>query len=178
MRLKIAILLIIAGVGLMSNLAAQKIGYANIELILAYMPESKTMQQTLATYEKKLGEKLQVKQQYYQTKGGEYLELAKTTQDEAKLKPLQDELIKLEEEIKKETTDAQNKLMAKRQDLLDPIIKKLQGEIKALSTAEGYDYVLNTVDGSGVSIVLHGPEEHDLTKKLMTRLGIKLPDGQ
>ena len=62
--------------------------------------------------------------------------------------------------------------------MLDPIIKKLQTEIKALSEAEGYDYVLNTVDGSGVSIILHGPEEHDLTKKLMTRLGIKIPDNQ
>lgn len=177
MRLKIAILLIIAGLGLTSNMVAQKIGYANIELILAYMPESKTMQQALATHEKKLGEKLQVKQQYYQTKGQEYLELAKTTQDEAKLKPLQDELIKLEEDIKKETSDAQNKLMAKRQDLMAPIIEKLQTEIKALSTAESYDYVLNTVDGSGVSIILHGPEEHDLTKKLMDRLGIKLPEA-
>ena len=106
MRLKIAILFIIAGVALMGNLAAQKIGYANIDVILAYMPESKTMQQSLATFEKKLGEKLQVKQQYYQTKGEEYLGLAQTTQDEVKLKPLQDELIKLEEEIKKETTDA------------------------------------------------------------------------
>ena len=175
MRLKIAILFIIAGLGLMSNLSAQKIGYANIELILAYMPESKTMQQTLATFEKKLGEKLQIKQQFYQTKGGEYLELSKTTQDEAKLKPLQDELIKLEQEIQKETSDAQNKLLAKRQDLLDPIIKKLQAEIKAVSETEGYDYVLNTVDGSGVSIILHGPEEHDLTKKIMDKLGIKIP---
>ena len=176
MKLKTSILLLITIAGVFSNLSAQKIGYANIELILLYMPESKAMQQTLAVYEKKLAENLQVKQQYYQSKGEKYLELAKTTQDETKLKPLQDELLKLEKEIQQQTSEAQNKLMAKREELLAPIVEKLQKEIDALADAEGYDYVFNSVDGSGVSIILRAPETHDLTKKLMVRLGIDVSD--
>lgn len=175
MKFKVVFCLSVIYFGLLSPLSAQKIGYANIEVILALMPESKSMQQTLQVYEKSLGEKIQMKQQFYQQRAQEYLELQRTTQDEARLKPLEDELLNLEEQIRKESADAQIQLVKKRQDLLEPILQKLQQQIDALSESEGYSYILNTVDGSGVSIVLHGPKEHDLTEKLMTRLGIQIP---
>ncbi|MEZ4825282.1 MAG: OmpH family outer membrane protein [Bacteroidia bacterium] len=179
MRLKTIAIMLLAVIGLAGSISAQKIGYVNIELILVYMPETKTMNSTLQTYEKKLAEQLQVKQQYAQQKYAEYLQL----EEEGKLTPTdketrEKELLKLDEEIQKQTATSQENLMKKRQDLLDPIITKMQDQLKALATAEGYDYILNTVDGSGVSIVLHGPQEHDLTQKLMTRLGIKIPEGQ
>ncbi|MEZ4773002.1 MAG: OmpH family outer membrane protein [Bacteroidia bacterium] len=179
MRLKTLAIILLVGFGLTGTTFAQKIGYANIEMILVYMPETKTMNQTLQTYEKKLGEQLQVKQQYAQQKYTEYLQLeqeGKLTQADKESREA--ELLKLDEEIQKQSATAQENLMKKRQDLLDPIVTKMQTQLKALATAEGYDYILNTVDGSGVSIVLHGPEEHDLTQKLMTRLGIKIPEGQ
>lgn len=179
MRLKTLAFILLVGFGLTGTAFAQKIGYANIEMILVYMPETKTMNQTLQTYEKKLGEQLQVKQQYAQQKYSEYLQL----EQDGKLAPAdketrEAELLKLDEEIQKQTATAQENLMKKRQDLLDPIVTKMQTQLKALAAEEGYDYILNTVDGSGVSIVLHGPEQHDLTQKLMTRLGIKIPEGQ
>ncbi|MDX2250450.1 MAG: OmpH family outer membrane protein [Bacteroidia bacterium] len=179
MRLKTLSIILLVGFGLMASVSAQKIGYANIELILVYMPETKTMNQTLQTYEKKLGEQLQIKQQYAQQKYAEYLQLEQEGKLTATDKETREaELLKLDEDIQKQTATSQENLMKKRQDLLDPIVKKMQDQLKALATAEGYDYILNTVDGSGVSIVLHGPEEHDLTQKLMTRLGIKIPEGQ
>lgn len=178
MRFKTIIFLLIAGIGIMSNGISQdlKIGHANIEAILIYMPETKAMNQELQTYEKKLAEQLQVKQQYLQTIYGEYLELEKTTQDEAVLVPKQEEIRKLDQDVQKASAESQQKLVTRRQDLLTPIVNRLQKEIDALAKAEGYSYILNSIDGSGVSIVLHGPEEHDLTKKLMTRMGITIPD--
>lgn len=179
MKLKTVLLTALLGVGFFSLSQAQlKIGYANIEAILLYMNETKTMNQQLSTYEKKLGEDLQNRQRYYQTKVQEYLEFEKTTQDEAQLKPRQDEILKLEEEIQKKTQESQQKLLERRQTLLQPILEKMQKAIEELASEGGYDYIINSVDGQGVSIVLHGPEEHNLTKKLMTKLGVQLPEGE
>lgn len=166
------LLVLTAGLFTLSFAQEAKIGYANIELILAYMPETKTMNQTLATYEKKLGEQLQTKQAYAQSKYEDYLALAETNPGEAVLKPKEEELTKLQQEIQQFQTESQQKLLAKRQDLLEPIVEKIQTQIDAVAKTEGYNYIMNTVDGSGVSIILHAPEEYDLTKTLMSKLGI------
>ncbi|TAE46791.1 MAG: OmpH family outer membrane protein [Bacteroidetes bacterium] len=152
-----------------------KIGYANIQAILAYMPETNTMEQQLQTYESKLAESLQIKQRYLQEKYAEYQEKAAAGADEATLKPLEEEIVKLDKETQQAQQVAQDKALAKRQELMAPIVEKLQKEIDAIAKEEGYTYILNAVDGSGISVVLHGPEEHDLTKKILTRLGIAIP---
>ena len=46
-----------------------------------------------------------------------------------------------------------------------------------MAKEEGYDLILNTVDGSGTSIVLHVQPERDLTERVLKRLGIELPQG-
>ncbi|MEZ4918597.1 MAG: hypothetical protein R2792_05770 [Saprospiraceae bacterium] len=54
------------------------------------------------------------------------------------MKPLQDEIINLEAEIKNDVSDARNQLAADQERLMAPILKKkLETEIKALSAAEG-----------------------------------------
>lgn len=172
----VLILLLLISISTFAN-AQMKIGYVNIELVLAYLPETKTMNQELQTYQQKLGEKLSVKQQYAQTKVEEYQTIAQTDSPDAQaeLKTLEQELIKLEEEIKKAASEADQNLMKKRQELLEPILKKMESNLKSLADEQSYDYILNTVDGNGVSIVLHGPEEHDLTQVLMKKLGIEIP---
>lgn len=156
-----------------------KIGYANIELVLLYMPETQSMNQTLQTYQNQLSKKLQAKQEYAQTKLEEYQGFVQQTPapSQADVEARQQELINLDEEIQKEAQAAEQKLMEKRQTLMEPIAGKLEKELKGIATDEGYDMILNTVDAGGVSIVLFGPPEHDLTEKLFKRLGIPVPDG-
>ena len=186
MRLTSIFLTCIIALGLVGTMAAQdlKIGYANIEAILVYMPETKTMNQTLQTFEKKLGEDLNSRRQYAQTLLDDYqtyvadldpnnLTSAQQTEVENKQKKLQE----LDAEIQKKTQESQQKLLEKRQTLLNPIIGKIQEAISQLASEEGYDFILNSMDGSGVSIVLHGPKEHDVTRKLMTKLGIQIPEA-
>ena len=180
MKVKAIILASVISLGMLGSLKAQelKIGYANIEAILLYMPETKTMNQDLKTYGDKLGQELQSRQTYLQSLMDEYQQLASETQDEATLKPKQDKLRELDQELQTKQQESQQKLLERRQTLMEPIIEKMQGAIKELATEDGFDVILNSVDGNGVSIILHGPEENDVTKKLMTKLGIKLPEGQ
>jgi hypothetical protein len=46
--------------------------------------------------------------------------------------------------------------------------------MEIVAKKKGFDYILNSVDGSGTSIVLWGPEGHDVTRAIVDELGIKL----
>ncbi|HHG86392.1 MAG TPA: OmpH family outer membrane protein, partial [Bacteroidetes bacterium] len=76
MKLKTIILIAFCALAFqVSGFAQVKIGYTNIELVLAYMPEAKTMEKQLATFQKKISEKIKVKDDYVKQKYQEYLEM-------------------------------------------------------------------------------------------------------
>ncbi len=155
---------------------SQKIGYADLEIILAYMPESKVMEEQLKVYEKQLEKKLKVNQSYYEEKYNELIEKAEAGAPADEIKQMEAALIKIQNELKQAGMNADRKLSQKRMELLTPILDKLQDAMDTVSEAEGYVYVLNKIDGSGASIILKGPKEHDLTKRIMRQLGIKIDD--
>ncbi|MCR9249896.1 MAG: OmpH family outer membrane protein [bacterium] len=171
----LAVLLVTSVSAFSQNL---KIGYANLELVLAYMPETKAMNETLKTFEKQLTEKLKIKERYMEAKFAEYSAAVETNPNDPQRAAMESELTKLQSEVQAFGGKAQEDLVIKRQELLQPIINKVDNALSAIQKEQGYDYILNTVDGNGVSIVLKGPDEHDLTKALMTKLGIQLPSGQ
>ena len=175
MKLKTLICGLLLIAGLMANSFAQdRIGYLNMELVLSYMPEAKTMAQSLQTYEQQLAKQLKIKQDYGQSKVNDYLQRRESGASESELKALEEEIRKLEQEIQKFAAEAEQKLMAKRQELLAPIMEKMKKAIDEIAERDGYDYILNSVDGSSVSVVLHGPETKDLTKSVLTELGIDI----
>lgn len=180
MKLKIIVFTLLATVGLFGTTFAQnvKVGHANVDLIISLMPETQTMQTQLQTYQKKLAEQLKVKEEYAQAKYVEYLEKKENGGTEADLKPLEEELVKLDGEIRAYTADSEQKLLAKRSTLMQPIVEKLQSNIETLATTDGYTYILNSVDGSGVSVVLHGPEQDNVTEKLATQMGLEFPKAE
>jgi len=158
------------------TLSAQKIGYVNLEAVMALMPEMKTINDELSTYRQKLEEQLKVKQDYASMKYQEYLEKQEAGAGEEELVAMQQDLNKLQQEIQTYAQESDQKFMMRRQDAMQPIFDKVQGELDKIAEAEGYDMILNAVDGSGLSIILYGPEEHNLTKKILDQMGIEVPD--
>ena len=160
--------------------AQSKIAHANISYVLSRMPEMQSMNQSLETLRTQLGKKLEIKQKYAQEKYQEYLKSIENikpgTEPGPEIKKMEEELTALQKEIQDEAAAADEKLAKKQADLMAPITEKLDNTLKEVAATEGYDYVLNTIDGSGVSIVLFGPEERDLTKKLMTKLNIPIQE--
>lgn len=172
-RALLAALLIL---GISGTAAAQdKVAYASLDYILSLIPEAKVMNQELETMEKMLSKKLQVQQEYAQSKLQDYQELLASKAPEAQVKTLEAELMKLDNEIKEAAGKAEQQLLNKRQSLMEPIAKRLEDAIKKVATTEGYTFVLNSTDGSASSIILHGPEESDLTDKILAELGITPP---
>ncbi len=156
-----------------------KIGYTNVELILAYMPESKAVSQQIATLEEKLMQQGEAKRKYFQTKYDELLELDEKNQLAPDQKELaMKELEKLQKELQDFASTSEEKLMAKREELLVPVLEKLQSSIDATAKENGYTYILNQTNSSGVSTILYGPEENDITELIFKKLGIQIPEGQ
>ena len=150
-----------------------RIGYTNLELVLSYLPEAQQVEQQLRTYEKKVIEQLNIKQSYLQTKIEEYTELKQqgkltAAQEEERRK----EILKLDEEIKRFQEESEQNYMKKKAELLQPIIDKLQKAIDELAAAEGYDYIFNNSNATGVAFILHGPKGDDVTEKLLKKLGV------
>ncbi len=158
------------------SLSAQKIGYVNLEVIMALMPEMKKVNEDLSTYRQKLDEQLKIKSDYFNVKYQEYLEKQEAGVEAEELAPIEAELTKLQQEVQVYQQESEQKLAMKQQDSMQPLFDKIQGELDKISEAEGYDIIINAVDGSGLSIVLYGPEEDNLTKKLLDQMGIEVPD--
>ncbi len=164
-----------------SGLYAQntKIGYCNLELILRLMPETAAMDQELNLYRQKYSERLATKEKLMQDKYAEATELLSKvppaiTEEEAKKR--EEELMKLQEEIKSDAERYERELAERQEKLLDPIVEKLKIGLDELAVAEGYTYILNSMDASGTSIVLKGPKEDDLTEKLMKKFNLSFPN--
>lgn len=154
--------------------AQTKIGYADAELILSSLPETKGIEVSIQTYQKKLQEKLQIKDSYAKQKLQEYTELqaaGKLPEDEEKL--AQQELQQLDKEIKDYIKEADAKLAAKRAELMQPLVKKVQDNIDEIGKKYNLTCIFNTVNNNGVYTLLHAPKENDLTTLLAIELGIE-----
>jgi outer membrane protein len=174
-------MLMAAFVVLMTSFAAQaqvKIGYTNLEVVLASMPAAKTMETTLETFQKKLAEKIKIKDDYVKAKYQEYLDTRERNgfTSPAIQEAAEKELLRLDEEVQKLAQDADYEIMAKRQALLEPVLAVLQKAIDEVAVAGGYTYILNQTTSAGVSTILYGPDEADITKQLFTKLGLKYPE--
>ena len=179
--MKLKTMMLAAMLVLISSLTAQaqvKIGYTNLEVVLANMPEAKTMEQQLQVFQEKLAAKIKVKDDYVKQKYQEYLDMRERNAfaTPAIQEAAEKELLRLDEEVQKLAQDADYDIMAKRQALLEPLLAKLQTAIDGVAVAGGYTYILNQTTSAGVSTILYGPDEADITKLLFTKLGLKYPE--
>jgi outer membrane protein len=167
-----------AAMGLWAVCAAAqplKIGYTNAEVVLSLMPEFKAMEQALKTHEQKLIQNMNVKKTYYESKVKEYQEMLEGGKlvGDAKTK-MENDIRKLEEEIQTYAEDAETNYNKKKEEMIAPILEKLQKAIDELAKEKGMTYIFNgSLAGNG--IILHGPKEDNITLDLLKKLGIEPP---
>ena len=182
MKNKVLLLLVTVGLSVFGGLSAtaqqMKVGYVNLDLVLAYMPEMQEANASLQIYQQKLEEDLQKRQGYLETKYQDYVALAQEGASQEVLKPMEAELTKLDGEVKQKAAESEQKLVKKRQELMAPLSERMQLKIDELAAEEGYDLILNSVDGTGNSIVLFSTEGTELSEKLMAKLGIQVPEEE
>lgn len=153
--------------------AQDKIGYINFQMVLTYMPETRTLNTSIETYKKGLLAQIQTKENSYRS----YVESVMKKVENGQLTPAQQEqesakFLKMENEIGLDYEDLEKKVEQRNSQLLTPILSKLEKAIKDVARENSYTFIFNTVDSGGASSLLYGPEDRDITKKVMTKLGI------
>jgi outer membrane protein len=169
--LTLSILLVAFGV---SN--AQKIAHANVNAILAVMPENKKINEDLEIYATGLSTRVQDTKKELDRVIEQFNATLKAG-DTAKAVGLQKRGLELDKSLQQANAQAEQQLSAKRNELLQPVLNRIQDAMKKVAEDKGYEYVMNSVDGSGTSIVLWGPEGADITRAVVDELGIELEDS-
>lgn len=163
-------------IGVNSLLQAQdpKIGYTNIEMLLSYYKPAEGINQQLQKYGAQLEQALKSKESYFQTKYAEYQEKTQVNgwRSEDEKKAAEAELQKLDKEIQDTAQESEYRLMAKQQELMQPILDKIQEKINEVAKEGGFTYILNQTSGMNI---LYGIETMDVTDKMAAKLGITLP---
>ena len=129
--------------------AQSKVAHINTQELVASMPEYKEagnqIDQLGKTYEaeiKELATALQNKMKQYDAE-------AATQTDDENGKRLQ-EVQGMEQNIRQYQANAQKDMQQKELDLLKPITEKAKAAILKVARAQGFDYVLDSSQGSGV----------------------------
>lgn len=151
---------------------AQKIGYTNSAEILQAMPEFKSAQTTVDTYRTQLASKFEKRATDFQAKVQKFQNDANAglltpnqmREQEATLGAEQQELAQMEQNLALQ-------LNQKEQEVLAPILKKLQDAIDKVGQESGYDYILNADSYSG-GIILYKKPGDDVTAKVKAKLGM------
>jgi len=152
-----------------SQVDAQKFGYINSQLLLSEMPQVKQAEANLDALKKQLQKKGQQMLTSLETK---YKDLQrKEAQGELSPKQTEEEAkgLKLEEaKIGQFEQDMQKQLLKKQDDLMKPVIDKVNNAIKAVASEEGYAYIFDAVGG----FILYADESSDVTAKVKAKLGM------
>lgn len=162
--------------------AQMKVAYADLDLVLALMPEAQRVNQELQQYAQNLQSSLQSKQNYLQTKYEEFQEEGMAAEQagsqitEARMNEMREELTRLQNEVRQTQVNNEEKLMTRRMDKMQPLLNRIEDTIAEMAEAGGYTYILNA-SSAGTSTVLFGEEQYDLTRELLTRLNIPIPEG-
>ncbi len=153
--------------------AQSKTGTIDSEYILSKMPELTKVQEDLKTYNGKIEAELKVKIDEYQAKVKEYQEkVASFTEPMKKTK--QDEIITLENDIAKIRQNGAKLVQLEQNRLLQPLYEKIGKALEEIAKAEKYTQVF-TITSSGLAYI---DSNYDLTKKVITKLGIKIEEAK
>lgn len=145
----------------------RKIGHINSNKLLQLMPERETVQTELENYQKQLETQLKTMSTEYQTKVAEFEENQATWSDLVRKTKVR-EITEMEGRIQEFRQGAEQDIMAKEQELVQPLLDKAEKAIKDVAEENGYDYVLDTSAG----VVLHFPEGDDIMPLVKAKLSI------
>ena len=150
-----------------TSVQAQKIAYIDSDAIIVEMPAYKRAKSEVEAYGKQLQKQLEGQQkemQDYYTEVAQKNEegvLNRKQQEEAKVK-----LEKMQLDLQKKAQEADQKLLAKEQELTKPMYEELDAAIKKVAKENSYGYVVDK------KFLLYVGGGIDATEKVKTTLGI------
>jgi len=152
-----------------------KIGYANIDYILSNMPESKDIQNQLGIQRSQLENQYNTLMKEFQDKLATY-EKGAAQMSEVIRADREKELQGLQTRIQEFQRSAEETLQKKQQQLLTPVLTKIQTNIDAVAKENNYTHIFNTDAGTGTSpILLYASKESDISELVFKKMGVTVP---
>jgi len=152
-----------------SELSGQKFGHVNVNVLLEAMPEVKAADAEMVAYQTDLGNKHQAMIDALQKKYEEYMQQANSgTLTKLQMSQKEAEIQKEQQEIAQNEQKAQQLIVTKRQELLKPILQKVDDAIKSIGQEGGYTFIF---DSSIPNALIYSVDTDDLLDTLKSRLG-------
>lgn len=167
----IIVALLIAVPALSFAQKAYKFGHLNKQEIIMALPEKDSALNKLQKFENELKANLQTTQDEYQAKYQKYLE------ERDKLDPLikqakEKELVSLQQNVQQYQESAQQLYTQKQNELMQPIIEKLQKAINDVGKEGGFTYIF---DLQAQAVTYFSSDSQDVTELVKQKLNIKAP---
>ncbi len=161
-------------VGITAN-AQQKIGYTNVDFILNNLPDAKDIETKLKTEKAQYDKLLQDKVADFQRKYEDYQKNQATMAAVIKA-DREKELTNQNNAIQEFQQSSEGALQQKQQQLLAPVLDKIDKTIKEVAKENGYIYVFNTDAGPGTTpILLVAPDADNISDLVFKKLGVTPP---
>ncbi len=153
--------------GATSFMSAQEVAHINSQELIAAMPEMKAAQSQLQKVQKTYDTEITNMMKEFEAKYKQYEAEASEKSDEENAKRAQ-EIQTMQNNIGAYRDQAVKDLQKKEADLLQPILDKAKAAIQKVARAQGFKYVLDSGQGSGVIMA----EGKDLLNDVKKDLGI------
>jgi len=133
------------------SIAQSKIAHINTTDLVADMPEMKAAQAEMEKLSKTYETEIKTMATELQSKMKQYQSEVETKTDEENAKRAQ-EVQTMEQSIRQYQGQAQQDMTKKEQALYKPIFEKAKNAIQKVANAQGFQYVLDSTQGSGVLV--------------------------
>ena len=164
--MKHIILTTILTLGLFTSASAQKFGHINAQEVLMNLPERAQAQGVIESQAAEYQAEVARMQEDLQTKFAEYQ--AKSETWPAALREQKErELQGLDQGLQEFGSTVQNELAATEQELLMPMIERVQAAINAVGAENGFTYIFDSSTGA---TVYNG--EEDISELVKVKLGM------
>lgn len=146
-----------------------KLGHINTQELMSVLPQKLAAEEELKShaaqledFQKSIQDELNTKYEAYLTERETYTELVRATKE----KDLQD----LSQRLETYNKTAQQDLMQKESELLQPIIEKVKKSIEEVGKENNYLYIFDTANGN---LLFMSAQSEDITPLVRKKLGLE-----
>lgn len=158
-----------------ANAQTLKVGYTNVDYVLNNLPDAKDIENKLKTEKAQYDKLLQDKIADFQKKYDDYQKNAQSMSAVIRA-DREKELQNGQQSIQEFQQNSESALAQKQQQLLAPVLDKIDKAIKDVAKEAGYTYVFNTDAGQGSTpILLVAPDSDNISDLVFKKLGVTPP---
>ncbi len=150
--------------------AQTKVGHINSSELIEAMPEADSIQKKLAKEQEQWKKILEEKDQDMRAKYAAFMEISEDPSVSNTMKEIKmQEVENLQKQYQELQQRANQELQNMQEVLLEPLLAKVKNAIAEVAKANGYAYVMETSEGSGV---IYSDTKYDLLPLVKAKLGL------